>query len=89
MILLLLLLEFCLATAAAGFFLYVSSKLQREFLDWLILVLVFFAILKLATIFMVFYESPSMGEVVATLDLGFATAFTTFVFLRCREVELI
>lgn len=89
MIALLLLLEFCLAIAAVALFFYVSSKSQREFLDWLILVLVFFAITKLATVFIVSYGIPDTADVIATLDLGFATAFTTFVFMRCREVELI
>ena len=87
--LLLLLLEFSLAMAAMGLFLFISSKDKSEFLDWLILILLFFAVIKLASIFMAFYSSTNIGDVTATLDLGFATAFTAFVFLRCREVGIL
>ncbi len=88
-LLLLLLLEFSLAIAAVGLYLLVSSNEKSEFLDWLILVLLFFAVIKLASVFMLFYGSTNVEDVTATLDLGFATAFTAFVFLRCREVGIL
>lgn len=89
MIILLLFLELSLAIAAMALFLYASAKHKSEFMDWLVLVLVFFAIIKLASIFMVFYASTNIADVSATLDLGFATAFTAFVFLRCREIGIV
>ncbi|MCK4327261.1 MAG: hypothetical protein KAW41_02165 [Candidatus Diapherotrites archaeon] len=89
MILFLLVLEFCLAMAVVILFLYISSLEGKEFLDWLIIVMVFFAIIKLASVFMVIHGMGGSGDVIATLDLGFATAFTAFVFLRSREVGLV
>ena len=89
MYLLFLLLEFSLAMAAVGLFLFVSANDKSEFLDWMILVLLFFAVMKLASIFMTSHGSTNIGDVTATLDLGFATAFTAFVFLRCREVGIL
>ena len=87
--LLLLLLGFCMAMAVVILFLYISSLEGKEFLDWLIIVIVFFAIIKLAGAFMLINGMQGTEDVVATLDLGFATAFTAFVFLRSREVGLV
>ncbi len=88
-VLLFLLLEFSLSLAAVALLLHVSSKKGREFVDWLILVMIFFAIIKLANAFLIINGIPMIQDVVATLDLGFATAFTTFVFLRSQEVGLV
>ena len=85
----LLLLGFCMAMAVVILFLYISSLEGKEFLDWLILVVLFFAIIKLAAAFMMIGGMSASGDVIATLDLGFATSFTAFVFLRSREVGLI
>ena len=75
--------------AVVVLFLYISSLEGKEFLDWLILVVVFFAVIKLASAFMVLNCMQGTTDVAATLDLGFATAFTAFVFLRSREVGLV
>jgi len=89
MMLLLILIEFFLAAACVGLFLYLSSKKGKQYMDWLILVMVFFAVIKLAKAFLVLNEIQNVDDVMATLDMGFATAFTAFVFLRSREVGLV
>ncbi|MFC2175046.1 hypothetical protein ACFLQ2_04245 [archaeon] len=88
-LLFLLLLSFSLAMTVVILFLHISSLEGKEFLDWIILVIVFFAIIKLASVFMVINGMYGTEDVIATLDLGFATAFTAFVFLRSREVGLV